>query len=46
MGRLRDASIRVKLLGLIALSSMLSLLVAGAVMVAYDAQGMRYRERP
>ncbi|HEV8314047.1 MAG TPA: ATP-binding protein [Burkholderiaceae bacterium] len=36
MKHLRDLPIRVKLLGLIALSSMLSLLVAGAVMVAYD----------
>ena len=36
MRRLRDLPIRVKLLGLIALSSMLSLLVAGAMMVAYD----------
>src|SRR5439155_21301094 len=37
MKRLRDLPIRVRQLGLIALSSMLSLLVAGAVMVAYDA---------
>jgi len=36
MKRLRDLPIRMKLLALIALSSMLSLLVAGAVMVAYD----------
>jgi signal transduction histidine kinase len=33
---LRDLSIRVKLLGLVALSSILSLLIAGAAMITYD----------